>query len=543
MAQQSLLFDIVPDKAFYRPGDVVTLNISASQGARVKVRITYLADTVAELNAEISNGGAALSWTPPATALRGYGVDAQLLDADGKILAEATTAFDVLDRWIQAPRYGFLSNFGTGRDNYDETSAWLLRHHVNGLQFYDWQYRWENLVPETETFADGLGRPQSMATVNRLIEMAHAINVAAMPYTAIYGASLPFAREHEAWTLNQANGDAYLFADIIGIMDPSPGSPWNTHLLNEFADVLDNTAFDGIHIDQYGAPRTGYNEAGEVVELSVVMPQFIDQTAELVQDKQGDAGTVIFNAVGNWPVETVAPSDQDAVYIEVWPPHNDYADLQRIILGAQELGDHKPVIIAGYILAERTINWRLANGVIFGSGAYHLETGEPNGMLADPYFPKYGTLDEEQRIVFEQTYDFVVRYENVLALETRPAETDRIDALDLGEIRTRGLRAKGRVLPIVRVGDGFETYNLVNFVGIDEASWNEPASVEPTPFTDIPVRITVNQTVARVWWASPDGSSMAAEPLEFVMEGEVLTFTLPSLNYWSMIVVEYQDVQ
>jgi dextranase len=543
VAQQQPDFDLVPDKTFYRPGNVVTLNITASEGVRSRLVISALADVVAELEVDLVDGTAALSWQPPATALRGYGVDAQLLDASGKVIAEATTAFDVLDRWIQAPRYGFLSDFGPGRDNYDETQTWLLKHHINGLQFYDWQYRWENLVPETDVFDDGLGRPQSMTTINQLIETAHAVNTAAMPYTAIYGASLLFSREHETWALNQSNGDMYLFANLLGIMDPSPGSPWNTHLMNEFSDVLEKTTFDGIHIDQYGAPRNGYNEAGEFVDLKTVMPLFIDQAAEIVQQKRGDEGVVIFNSVGNWPVETVAPADQDAVYIEVWPPQNDYADLYRIVMSAQTLGGQKPVIIAAYIDPRRTINWRLSSAVIFASGAYHLETGEPDSMLADPYFPKYGRLDAKQRDVFENTYDFVVRYENMLALNTVAASNDRLSAVDLGEIRTKGLRAINRVMPVMRVGEGFETLSLINFVGLDEASWNEPAQTAPTPFTDVTVTLTVERPVTRVWWASPDNASLAAQSLDFRVEGDVLTVTVPSLNYWSMVVVEYENVQ
>jgi dextranase len=543
VAQQQPDFDLVPDKTFYRPGDVVTLNITASEGVRSRVVISALADVVGELEVDLTDGTAALSWQPPATALRGYGVDAQLLDASGKVIAEATTAFDVLDRWIQAPRYGFLSDFGVGRDNYDETQTWLLKHHINGLQFYDWQYRWENLVPETDVFDDGLGRPQSMTTINQLIETAHAVNTAAMPYTAIYGASLLFSREHETWALNQSNDEMYLFANLLGIMDPSPGSPWNTHLMNEFSDVLEKTTFDGIHIDQYGAPRNGYNEAGEFVELKTVMPLFIDQAAEIVQQKRGDEGVVIFNSVGNWPVETVAPADQDAVYIEVWPPQNDYADLYRIVTGAQTLGGQKPVIIAAYIDPRRTINWRLSSAVIFASGAYHLETGEPDSMLADPYFPKYGRLDAKQRDVFENTYDFVVRYENVLALNTVAASNDRLSAVDLGEIRTKGLRAINRVMPVMRVGEGFETLSLINFVGLDEASWNKPAQTAPTPFTDVTVTLTVERPVTRVWWTSPDNASLAAQSLDFRVEGNILTVTVPSLNYWSMVVVEYENVQ
>ena len=65
---------------------------------------------------------------------------------------------------------------------------------------------------------------------------------------------------------------------------------------------------------------------------------------------------------------------------------------------AEQLGGGKPVIIAAYIHPERADNVRLANAVIFASGGYHLELGEPDAMLADPYFPRFGLMDETYAI-------------------------------------------------------------------------------------------------------------------------------------------------
>ena len=91
--------------------------------------------------------------------------------------------------------------------------AWAARYHVNGLQFYDWQYRHETLLPPSDPYTDLLGRRMSLATVERLIEAAHARNIAAMPYTAIYGASPAFYRAHPDWALLQATGEPFEFAD------------------------------------------------------------------------------------------------------------------------------------------------------------------------------------------------------------------------------------------------------------------------------------------------------------------------------------------
>lgn len=533
---------IFPDKGFYRPGETVQITVRTSMGARIEARILYITTTLATLSAPVTEGEATLTWTPPPQAPRGYGLSVDVYDDAGTIIAMQTSAFDVLNRWIDAPRYGFLSDFSPARLTDRPMIEWMLQHHINGVQFYDWQYRWEDLLPETDRFDDGLGRPQSMTTIRRLIDVLHAHSIAAMPYTAIYGASTAFYRQHPEWGLFDARNEVYDFGEnsFIAIMNPAFGSPWNQHLLGEFADVLENTVFDGIHIDQYGSPKNGYDNNGNYVDLADVMPQFINQTAELVRQERGNEGVVLFNCVGNWPIDTVGPSEQDAAYIEVWSPNDSYLDLGRIVTNAETLGGGKPVIIPAYIPPAQTINWRLANSIILASGGTHLETGEPESMLADPYFPLFGKLAPEQQSVFRRYYDFQVRYENVLSTTTSAGSDDLHQAVDLGEIRTRGITARNRVVPVVRSGDTFDTFSLINFIGVDQTNWNAPTTSAPTPFTDLVVSIAVSRPVARVWAASPDAeTTMNPTILTYTVEDGVLRLTLPGLNYWSMIVVEY----
>lgn len=532
---------ILPERSFFRPGDPVTLRVSDAPGSRLQIDITFGDQPVARLDTSVADGSASIRWQPPPDVPRGYGVNARAYADDGTLLASASTAFDVLRYWTDAPRYGFFSDFRAGRDDDAAVQRWLLEHHLNGIQFYDWQYRWEDLLPDGAVFHDGLGRPQSLITIRRLIDRLHEIGTAAMPYTAIYGVSIDFYRQHPDWALFDADGKPYLFGDnFMAILDPTPGSAWNQHLLSEYADVLANTAFDGIHIDQYGAPKMGFDASGSQVDLAEVMPAFIDQTADLVEAQRGAAGAVIFNAVGNWPVETVAPARQDAVYIEVWPPYNDFADLYRIVTQAQQVGGGKPVILAAYIPPDRAVNWRLANAIIFASGGSHIETGEPGTMLADPYFPKFGPIAPDDLGVFRRYYDFLVRYENRLSVGTSPPES--LPQIEAEGLRTVGIRAQDRILPILRRGDGFETLSLVNFVGLKESDWNQPAAHAPTPLSSVRVTIPVERPVARVWFASPDDETTTpAQALTYSVRDGRLSFTLPRLDYWTMIVLEYRS--
>ncbi|MBN1563892.1 MAG: hypothetical protein JXA10_08635 [Anaerolineae bacterium] len=544
-----VLLTVTPDQAFFTPGVPATFTVSADpvgDGARITAEITYLTDHIATLEAELSAGQVVITWQPPEIAPRGYGLTVTLLDATGATLATASTAFDVLNHWLDAPRYGFLSEFDAGRaaENIDYTLDLLLRYHVNGLQFYDWQYRHEILLPPTANttgdYTDLLGRRMSMQTVRALIDAAHARRIAAMPYTAIYGASPAFFNAHQDWGLYAAAGVPFDFGEgLLNIMDPTPGSPWADHLLDQFAQVLDQTAFDGIHLDQYGAPKTGQNAAGEQVDLAVVFPAFIDLAAQVVAEKRGDDGAMIFNAVGNWPVETVAPADQDVVYIEVWDPYREFLDLHQIIANAQMLGGGKPVIIAAYIHPNTAHNVRLADAVIFASGAYHLELGEPNAMLADPYFPSFGEMKPELQAVMQRYYDFLVRYENILAIDTTDATPRRAAALTIADVETGNDRSRNCVAVIVRMGAESETFSLINFMGLRHGKWNEAHFAGPEALTDLPVTLATDRSVVRVWIASPDGADIAPQMVDFVQTNGAISFTVPSLDYWTLITVEY----
>ncbi len=540
---------IAPDKAFYHPGEAVVLSVSASQGAHVKATVRYLDTILTTLSAPLSNGTATLSWTPPAQSQRGYGVDVQVLDTDGKTIATTSTAFDVLDQWIQAPRYGFLSNFLPGRSDAEATAAYDAKYHVNGLQFYDWQYRHEQLLPPpsaildptTESYTDVLDKLHSLTTVKQLIDAAHAHNIAAMPYTAIYGASYAFYNQHPDWALFDLSGKAFDFANFLKIMDPTPGSRWANHLMEQFADVLKNTSFDGIHVDQYGAPMRGLNAAGQSVDLEQVFPAFINQTAEVVHQYRGDDGVTIFNLVRNWPVRTVAPSDENAVYIEVWDPYRQFMDLAQIVSSAQAFGGGKPVIIAAYVSPDWSANVQIMNALIFASGAYHLELGEPRAMLAHAYFPNFGVMNDTMLEIERRYYDFLVRYENVLALDTSNATDARAKALTISGVKTSGYQSFNRVAVIVQQGQTSETFSLVNLMGLDGGYWDEQLSHGPTPLSNLAVTLQVSRPVDHVWLASPDGSDPGAQAVDFTSADGSVTFTVPQLDYWTMLVVEYKS--
>src|SRR5687768_13155299 len=139
----------MPAKAFFTPDEPVRLELTFDRPVRgtVEAAISHLADAVAVWQRTVNGESAVLEGEIPQKSPRGYGVAVRLLDPDGVVQATASTAFDVLGRWTQAPRYGFLTEFEPDRRDEAATMAWAARFHLNGLQYYDWQYRHEQLVP------------------------------------------------------------------------------------------------------------------------------------------------------------------------------------------------------------------------------------------------------------------------------------------------------------------------------------------------------------------------------------------------------------
>ena len=542
--------DLYVDRSYYRPGETVTIKAvventaSTSHQVTVVLTIRSLLEDIhsQELKIDLGSDAQTLEFTfqPPAKALRGYGVELQIIGANEAVLAAKSSAFDVLDNWTQNPRYGFLTDFYPGRTDDNVTMALLNQYHINGLQFYDWMYRHEQFLTNQDPYYDLWSpKPKSIDTVNALIDAAHQYGMAAMPYTAIYGASRDYALQHPEMVLYKFDGEMYDFGgDKMMIMDPRPGSPWTAHLMEQYKDVLDNTKFDGIHIDQYGDPKVGYDQNGKSYDLAPAIVDFINKTKELT-DTYSSNDAVVFNLVNNWPVEDVATSNEDFVYIEVWSPNTWFADLHSLIVNAQNMSHGKPVVLACYIDPSFENNAILNDAVIFASGGGHIELGENNGMLAEAYFPNYHVISDDLSQTLQHYYDFSVRYQEVTGPETTDATRDYQSKVTIPNVSTSLSQMKDAIWPLVRDSKDHTAINLVNFLGIDQLEWDKRVPDKPKSMDNFQMTIDVgSRKVAGVWFATPD-QPMARQELKFSQSSGKLTVVVPSLDYWSMVVIDW----
>ncbi len=563
-------FEIIPSKAQFRPGDQLSFKLQCI-GDHFLGNERFSWVVLDEDKLAVKGGGKLVNSSsglnhsilvPSISEGSGaYGMFVTLEMSDGRVL-QAETAFDVAQHWRDAPRYGFLSDFSPAEAGKLDDVEFLNKHHINLVQFYDWMYRQDQLLTDTEEFIDPLGRSISHKVVKEKIEAFKVHGIASMAYAAIYGSLPDYAYKHPEQLLYQNDGRPHSLGNFFHIMDISEDSAWTKHIIDEFVNAILVMGFDGLQLDQYGLPKKAIRKKdgkNEIVALKDLYPRFIDLVREAVTERIHDDVMLIYNNVGNYPTHTTAVSAHDVMYIEVWDPAFHLRDLKQIIDNAR-LWSGKQVVIAAYLHAfhpERPSMPALAEfgaiitmATIFASGGYHILLGEHENLLADSYFPKYGSLSEGFKVTMQHYYDFIVMYRNLIY----DLELDDVSMTFAGGINTEVIFENegvsfapngdiGTVWTIVKEKPGLIVIHLINLLGLDNDVWAHAKKVAPTAIEHIEIKVESWEAIEGIYLASPDGDSIRAVPIEhdFVPKGESVGYyarlVVPRLHYWSMVVI------
>lgn len=520
-----ILLDFYPDKSMYTPGEQVKLILEFALDKDAAIgyvlELSHGADVLQIRKGEqlFSPGKNLLEFDfqPGASAPAGYGAEITL---SGSIAAQLETAFDVLPDWTLFPRYGFLTDFSPARGDPEATIQELAKYHINGLQFYDWQYRHEHLVSPQENYLDPLGRPLSLKVIRNLIEAAHTRGIQAMPYLAIYAASAAFWKAHPDWALYDEQHQLIPFGeDFLGIMNPTAGSPWANHLLHECSQVLAELPFDGLHIDQYGEPKTGMDANSHSVDLPLAFADFIRSAVQ-----QHPGSPVLFNAVENWPIEALAQAPLAFNYVEIWPPKTRYTDLVDIVRNDRSISPTKPVVVALYLPAERITNIRLADALIYSAGGSRIELGENNRLLVDPYFPKHEAISEPLRAFLRRQSDLIVRYEEWIS----PLIEEDLSA----EVKLpQGVQGFFRHTP-----QGY-SLSLVNLCSAAPLEWTQEHAV-PEALQNFSIELDIPEDSLKISWVTPDEPTLHPQQLQYQKDGPKLSITVPRLEIWDVLLIQ-----
>ena len=462
-------------------------------------------------------------------------------------------AFDVTDSQRRVTRYGFLSDF-TARDNDVQDVEWMRDLHLNAVQFYDWMYRHDRLLPPGTDYTDPLGREMCLDSVKKKIDACKAMGIRPFAYGAVYAATEQTFQSHPEWGMYTMDGEPLLFADWLNYMNISPDSGWPAHLLGEYRKAV-AFGFAGIHMDTYGFPKFTWDAEGKPVELEQEFPGLINEAAKQVRECDREAG-VIFNAVNNWPMEAVARADQDAVYIEVWPPNDSYYDLYTLIRSARQCSG-KCVVLAAYMKpflnspvekAERAL--RLTWAAISAAGGTQLVFGENRAALQDSYYANYARLDRKFAAVVQKYCDFLVRYGDLMyddpgtdVSKTSACGINEDICLASAQCSFSADAADDTVWTVIRSSRRRISLHLINLCGNDN-QWNREKE-EPRTIENIRLRLRLDRPLKGIYWASPDNESLAAMALLCscvrTAQGRVYELTIPQVEYWTAVWIEVGD--
>jgi len=415
------LTELLPTKATFIEGDAVEVEVR-DPDTPVSVSLWRLDQKLDEVQVSSESPIVGFGVLDPG----GYGVESD----DG-----ARTALDVLTHPMERLRYGFVSSYEEGRDARGVADN-VRRLHLNAVQFYDWMYRHASLLPPQDEFDDALGRRVSLATVRRLVQAVRVVGSLPLGYAAVYAVG----KEHwDIWRsegLYRADGTPWMLADFLWNVDPS-SERWLEHFTAELASATEHVGFAGFHLDQFGAPKRAAREDGSDVDLAEAFPVLIDRVRAALP-----SATLLFNNVNDFPTWSTATTRQDAVYIEVWPPHDRLDHLGSLVAKAHSLAPGKPVSIAAYlsVYAQDPTTalsaMRLELATVFSHGGTCLLHGEEDAILTDPYYVDHRRMDAESASAARDFYDFAVRYGDLLF--------DR-DAVDVTRTHSGGVNKEIRV--------------------------------------------------------------------------------------------------
>lgn len=576
---ESTQIELSTDKACYAPGSTVTFAADGDLPSGKEVYVRYRHNnTFIEKHTITSK---TWTWTAPNTDYMGYMVDLYYMEWKGDIGTEhiiGAIAVDVSSDWKRFPRYGFVAEFdnkgGTIDKNIEEEMKYLNRLHINGVQFYDWHWKHHKPVKFKDNgdgsldpwYQDISKRYIGTEFVKKYIEVQHRYGMKSIFYNLCFGALKDYEADgvKKEWGLYKEDGKGGLYQDFheqpkdwysnIYLMNPG-NEHWQDYLAKCNDEVYANYDFDGYQIDQLGARdykidnRDGklyaYNK--DDIDLPYNYGLFIDAMKRRHPGKR-----LIMNAVSNYGAQNIVSKDVDFCYTETWKGEPDFSNLFDIIRANDAYSEHKlQTVFAAYInydKADRPWEYKdqnvntpgalLTDAVMFAIGGSHLEMGDH--MLTREYFPskELAMTDElKQRLI--HYYDFQTAYQNLLrGIDSKAAFTPTISS------STHAINAwppqAHKITAFAKKVDNMIAVHLLNFLNTDDLSWRDLEGKRPAPEkqTNVQITYTTSRHITNVWTATPDKNGGVPMELPFTQDGDNVSVTVPSLEYWTMLVFE-----
>jgi len=524
---------------------------------------------------------------------RGYRVDVTVRNGANAIVDGAQGSIDVQASTFAAtfPRQCWLSHYPSGLDaTYMADSA--VGWKCNTWQFYDAYYRPELAPPANLAQWPALNNdPVVRATVQNLISAAKARSMPALFFQATGEAYSNFQQQAVKpkleWgsfdtpcgltnscteaNLNQSPEAPSPWtsfgwqADHLDFFDPC-NAAWQQFLIDKsIRPMIGQFGFDGWQADTVGAPSTNfgltYDYKGKLIDTKACLGDFTTgANARLGKP-------TILNNVSGWGfVDTALAGAQPYVYRETWNFDTQfYPGLNGIVNGPFSLRRYATRALVQPAYLQRNLSSRCSSGTqttgctvngnsallataMFAiSGSTLMNHQDDKCIMTDVYVPGYAlpcsAAVQGQILAYK---NFEVGYQHML----RAGVTDGTEPCNITSGATGGTNgAAGQVFVLGKNKAGHQICHLLNLTGVSSNDWTDLEGTKETPTarTNVGMKMyyygnTVVAGTNKLWWASPDVANGAAQALTYTAGsdggGNFVTFTLPSLSYWDMIVLE-----
>ena len=550
--EQNNTFSISKDKVSYVPLETIRFRVDHDMPPNTRIRYKYLGEVIEEVDYR----GNTWEWQAPLDNHKGYMVELYTMHQNREQVL-ACMAVDVSTNWNRFPRYGFLSDFSPTADA-ETTINLLTRHHINAILFHGWNRDPYSPYPgmsghTDQTWQNMTGHEVSLYKLKEYIALANNRQIKTFYHNMAFAASTGDNSQNiqERWHLFRdplrQQKDIFQtqkppFHHDMYVMNPA-NLGWQQHISGTNQHITAQFGFDGWHMDQFGDRGRVYDFGGQIVPLDSDFKPFLDFI-------KGDNPTtrLIFNAHNQYGQYAIAHSPVDILFTEVHPPNDSYSDLGRIILNNHSFSNQaKQTVLAAYMnqgLADRpgyfnTHSVLLTNAVIFALGASHLGLGE-HMLSSANYFNNNLQMTYDLQAALVSYYDFLVAYQNILrdgGSFNRPAIVVANRACCVNHWPPQ----PGNIVLIGKEIDTRQVIHLINFFDIESLDWQDPMGQKPQPERlQNPVIVhSTNRTVKNIWFASPDVNHGSSQTIDFTQDDTNVIFQIPSLTYWSMVVIEY----
>jgi dextranase len=458
-----------------------------------------------------------------------------------------SSSFEIGINPLKNPHYGFLTDFTENAN--DDYLDYLLKLHINIVQYYDWMYRHEDYIAPANPFIDPMGKSKSQKIVKAKIDECHEKGILSFAYGAVYGATNEFAALHSSWAFYDGKGKMIPFIDRFTIMN-FVTSPWRDCLLNNYKKAIEVMGFDGIHMDTYGSPKEAFSYDKKHIRFEKEFPLLINEASKKLKNI---GSAVTFNNVGAWPLSATAKTKTAFDYVEVWNPLSEYEDLLTLVRWQRSLSD-KPMVIAAYLSPYYEDNDEKASyanaflsSILYAAGAHHLIYGEDGRVLRTGYYLDNHKLSQKAFLLLRRYEDFACRYgEFIYDNELRDVSLTHSGGDNKEYVfedpKTKVKPAPGSFLVIVKEKKGEKIIHFLNLTNQTSTLWNQEKE-KPQKNQGTWVDVLVEDQRYEIFATSPDHPELKkiTSVIALSDQGYRLRFHSGVIGLWKMIVLKKRE--